>query len=136
MTLRIPNEGENRAVGTLLGKYTAETLRVKLYSNNVTPAETDTSASYTEVTGGGYAAVDLTAANWTITEGAPTEAAYPQITWTFSAAIGNVYGYYVVGVTSGKVWFAERFSDGPYNVAASGDAIKVTPKYTYADTLD
>jgi len=136
MTLRIPNEGENRLLGMQLGKYPAEVFVLKLFSNNMTPGETDTTASYTEVSGNGYAAINLTAANWTITEGAPTEAAYPQQTWTFTGAAGNVYGYYIVGAASAKVLWAERFTDGPYNIVIAGDAIKVTPKITMQDTLD
>jgi hypothetical protein len=136
MTLRIPNEGENRLLGMQLGKYAAEVFVLKLYSSNTTPSENDSGTTYTELAGNGYAAINLTAANWTITEGAPTEAVYPQQTWTFTGAAGNVYGYYIVGATSGKVLWAERFADGPYNIALAGDAIKVTPKFTLQDTLD
>ncbi len=136
MVLRVPNEGESQALGISLGKIAVESLRLRLFSNNVTPGETDTSATYTEVTGSGYASVLLTAANWVLTEGAPTEAAYPEVTFAFTGAAGNVYGYYITGETSGKVRWAERFTSAPFNVTASGDQIKVTPKITAQDTQD
>lgn len=136
MTIRVPNEGEVQLLGMMLGKTSMETFRLKLFTNNITPAETDTSASYTEASGFGYAAIDLTASNWTVGSGDPADASYPLQSFSFTGALGNVYGYYVVGVTSGKVLWAERFSDGPYSITQSGDSIKVTPKFQLKDTLD
>lgn len=136
MTLLVPNEGEAQMLSTMLGKTAIETLRLRLYSNDKTPAETDTPASYTEATGGGYANVALTAASWTVTEGAPTLAAYPTVTFTFTGGIGNIYGYYVTGDTSNKVRWAERFSDAPYEVQAAGDQISITLQISLQDLLD
>lgn len=136
MTLRVPSNGESRLLSFMLGKTALESFVVKLYTNNVTPGESDSAGTYTELSGSGYSSVTLTAANWTVTAGDPTSASYPQITWTFTGAAGNVYGYFVVGQSSGQLLWAERFSDGPYNVALSGDQIKVTPTITLADTLD
>lgn len=137
MTLRIPNIGEDRLLGMALGKYTQEaSLTLKLFSSNTTPADTDTAGTYTEVSGNGYAAKTLANASWTITQGAPTEAVYAQQEWTFTGAAGNVYGYFIVGTTSGNLMWAERFTDGPYDITASGDVIRVTPKITLQDTLD
>lgn len=136
MTLRIPNEGEGKLLEYQLGKSAIETFVLRLYTDNHTHAETDTMASFTELSGNGYAAVNLTAANWTVTPGAPTEAVYPQVTFTSTGAWVNVYGYYVTSATSGKVLWSEAFSDGPYNVTASGQSIKVTPKFTKQDTSE
>ena len=136
MTLRIPNEGEARLLGMALGKIAPEPLWIRLFANNMTPAETDTTASYTEVSGHGYGEQALTAASWELTEGAPTEATHPQMEWIFTGEAGAVYGYYIVGESSGKVLWAERFSDGPYVINLDGDRIRVTPKITLQDTLD
>lgn len=136
MTLRVPNQGESTALSILVAKTPVEGLRLRLYTNNLTPGEADVLATYTEATGSGYANVLLTPANWVITEGAPSNAAYPEVTFTFTGALGNVYGYYLTGETSNKVRWAERFTTAPYNVTASGDLIKVTPVLTLADTLD
>lgn len=54
-------------------------------------------------------------------------ATYAQQTFTFTGALGNVYGYYLNRTTGTDLMVAERFSDGPYNITANGDQIKVTP---------
>lgn len=136
MPLRIPNEGESQALNITLGKTAVENLILKLYTNNITPSEADTAATYTEASGFGYAAVTLTAANWTTTESNPTSSTYPEITFSFTGALGNVYGYYVVGATSNRVRWAERFSTAPLAIANSGDQIKITLNVTLADTVD
>jgi hypothetical protein len=136
MTLRIPNVGEIRALGIMLGKHSQEVLLLKLFTSNTTPADTDTLATYTVSSGNGYADISLNGANWVLTSGDPGQAAYPQQTWTFTGAAGNVYGYLIVGQTSGDLIVAERFTDGPYNITQAGDAIKVTPVITLKDTVD
>ena len=44
----------------------SKTLTLKLFCNNITPGDTDTTATYTEASGGGYAAVSLTNGSWTV----------------------------------------------------------------------
>lgn len=136
MALNIPNEGEAVALSILVGKTATENLRLRLFTNNFTPSDTNTSANFTEATGNGYANLLLTAASWVVTEGAPSHADYPEVTFLFTGALGNVYGYYITGETSGKVRFAERFADGPYVIEGSGDQIRVTPILTLADLAD
>ena len=132
MAVLTPNNGEGDALAAIVAKAAAENLVLRLFQNNITPGETDTAATYTEATFTGYAAITLTPANWTITEGAPSNAAYPLQTFTSSAAqaLQNVYGYYLTRVTSGRIAWAERFTDGPYPIANLNDAVKVTPIYT------
>lgn len=132
MALVLTNNGEGDALAAIVGKAAAENLVLHLYTNDVTPGETDTTASYTEATFTGYAAITLTAANWVVTEGAPSNAAYPQQTFTSSADQTSqaVYGYYLTRVTSGRIAWAERFPSGPYVIANNGDNIKVTLNFT------
>lgn len=128
MSLLVPNDGEDRMLQAIVNKTAPENLVLCLFTSNTTPAEADTTATYTEASGFGYAAVNLTpVANWTITPGNPAVASFPQQTFTFTGALGNVYGYYVKQVTSGKLMWAEKFTDGPYNIVNNGDQIKVTP---------
>lgn len=133
MALVTPNNGEGDALAAVVGKAAAENLKLCLYQNNITPAETDTAATYTVATFTGYADITLTAASWTVTEGAPSDASYAQQTFTSSAAqtLQNIYGYLLKRVTSGRIAWAERFPAGPYPIANNGDTVKVTPKYTY-----
>lgn len=130
MALVVPNQGEQIALEAFVGKTAGQNLVLRLYTNDVTPGETNTEATYTEASGNGYAAITLTAANWTVTPGAPTEAAYAEQTFTFTGALGDVYGYYFTQVTSGKLVWAERFTGAPFNIANNGDQIKITPKIT------
>jgi hypothetical protein len=130
MALVVPNAGEDVMLQNILNKTAPENQTLKLYTNNITPAETDTAGTYTEASGSGYAAKSLTGASWTVTPGAPTTAAAAQQTWTFTGALGNVYGYFVVQATSGIILWAERFTGAPFNVANNGDEIKVTPQFT------
>ena len=131
MTLLVPNNGEGDAAAAFVNKSTLSDLVLRLFTNNITPAETDTAATYTEAAGNGYGALTLTGASWTVTEGAPTQAAYAQQIYTFTGALGNVYGYFMTRSTGGRIAVAERFSDGPYNIVNNGDQIKVTPQITF-----
>lgn len=124
MSLIITSAGKTQALSYLVGKdTTVQNLTLKLFSNNVTPGSDFTPSSFVEVTGGGYASVSLTGSTWTVDNSA---AVYPQQTWTFTGAAGNVYGYYVTTADNTAVIFAEKFDDGPYNVATNGDIIRVT----------
>jgi hypothetical protein len=131
MAIVVPNNGEVVALSYLVGKTAStEGLTLRLYTSNTTPAESDTAGTYTEASGNGYAAIALTGSSWTVTGGAPTPASYAQQTFTFTGALGNVYGYYLTRTTTADLVYAERFSDGPYNVVNNGDQIKVTPQIT------
>lgn len=125
----IPNVGEIKNLQKILN----QNISLKLFSNNVVPAETDTIGSYTEVSGGGYAAKTLAYANWVITGGAPTRAVYPAQDFTFTGATGapgTIYGYYLVDA-DGELMGSERFDAGvvPFTPVA-GSLIRITPRYS------
>lgn len=131
MTLVVPNNIEAEILTAQLN----QALTLRLYSNNRVPAGTDLVAQYTEVAGGGYAAVALTFANWVITEGAPTIALYNtfgefSFTGTTNAP-GTIFGYYVTRDSDGKLMWAERFPSGsvPFT-PVNGSLIRVTPRIT------
>lgn len=104
---------------------------LKLFTNDVTPADTDVAGTYTEATGGGYAALPLTNGSWTVTVGNdPSDAVYAQQTFTFTGALTTnptVYGYFVVDADGTLVW-AERLT-AAFTPANNGDNIKITPKF-------
>lgn len=121
MTLLVPDVGED----DVLQKWLNQSLTLKLYSNNISPAESDTAASYTEVSGGGYVAKTLIFADWVISGGIAT---YLKRDWTFTGAIGGsgiAYGYFIVD-GSGTLLWAERFTT-PYTPIANS-LVRVTPK--------
>lgn len=124
------NEGDNQMLSILLNKASVENLTLKLFTNNITPDKSQTASSFTECAAAGYTSITLTPSSWTVTQGTgagttPTTAAYPQQTFTLTAS-ATIYGYYLVGATSGKCYFAEKFSDGPYSIPAGGGTVKVT----------
>jgi hypothetical protein len=132
MSLLVPNNGEGDALKYFVNKSVPEDLVLKLFKNNITPAETDTAATYTEADFTGYGSIVLTGANWTVTEGAPSDASYAQQTLTSSAnqTTQQIYGYFLVRSSSGRIAWVERFADGPYPVSNLNDKIQITPKIT------
>lgn len=138
MALVVCNQGENLIGKAAVGKTAAATpWRLKLYSNNITPAAADTESTYTEVSGGGYAEISLTAANWSSVTGAPTVFSYPAQTFMFTGTFApiTVYGYYVVD-SSGKLLFAERLPGAPFTATNSGDSVEVTPQITFGSVTN
>ncbi len=134
MTLVLPNVGETFLLNLMTNNASTQNLTLRLYSNNYTPVEGSTYSSFTEATFTGYSASALTAGSWTIAAGDPSTADYPQVTFTSTAGSQNqnIYGYYVTRATGPEVVFAELFTDGPYNIANNGDAIKITLNFTMA----
>ena len=134
MALVLPNQGETIALEALVAKTAGQNLVLRLFKSNTTPSEATTEASLTEANFTGYVAITLTAANWVITAADPSTAAYAQQVFTSTVGGQNqpVYGYYLTQVTSGKLVWVERFSDGPYTIVNNGDEIRVTLNITLA----
>jgi hypothetical protein len=131
-TLQVFSQGEGITFEALLNITAPQDLRVRLYTNNYTPIDASTEANFTEMGAvQSYAYVDLTAGNWVISGSEPKLAAYPQITWSFTAGgPTSIYGYTVGQQTSGKALWGELFTGGPFVVQNLGDEVKVTPKIT------
>lgn len=130
MALNVPNVGENIALGVLVNKTAAQDLVLRLYQNNIVPADTDTAATYTEATFSGYAPITLTGSSW----GTPTNGSisYAQQTFTHNGGgtSNNIYGYYVTQVGSGILVYSERDPAAAFLIANLGDNIKITPTIT------
>lgn len=131
MALNFPDTGENLALEMIVNKTAPQNLSLKLYSNNITPSDTDTAGTYTEATFAGYSAITLTGANWNAAAaGSITYNAQQTFTRTSTGAPENIYGYYVVQVTSGTLLYSERDGAAPFAITNNGDAIKLTPTIT------
>lgn len=131
MALVVPQVGEVIALKAFLNNTAGQDQTLKLFANNVTPAETDTAATYTEAAGGGYTNKALAGASWTFTSGTPSFAQYAQQTFTFTGALTTnptIYGYFVVQTTSGTLLWAEAMAS--FTPANNGDQILLTPKIT------
>ena len=131
MGLLSPDVGEVKLLSIALGKDIQENQTLKLFSNDKTPAEGDVAGDYTEASGSGYAAKTLTKTSWSVANvGGVTTGEYAEQEFTFSGALGNVYGYYIVGATSAVLLWAERFTGAPFDVKGATTPIKITPKIT------
>ena len=127
MALSFPDVGENLALEMIVNKTAAQNLVLKLYTSNTTPAEGDTAGTYTEASGSGYAAITLTGSSWG--SAASGSIAYAQQTFTFTGAIGPIYGYFVVQASSGTLLYSERFAASE-TFNNNGDQLKITPTIT------
>ncbi len=130
MSLVVPNTAEIEA----LQKFLNRNITVKLFSNNYTPIDTSSSASFTEVTGGGYVSKAIVYADWTFTGGTPSYAQSPQLLWVFTGATsgpGVIYGYYVIENAGGTLLWAARLPAlvVPFT-PKNGSIIRITPKFT------
>lgn len=108
-------------------------LTLRLYTNNYVPNFGSNLLNFIEVPPGmGYVPFNFIPANWV---GGATaglyQAAYPPITFSFSAYAGpviSVYGYYVTDMTSGDQIVAE-LAAAPYAIPNSGGSIIMTPTW-------
>lgn len=136
MALVVPNQGELRMLDIMLklALSTNENYILKLFRNDYTPAAADAPGSFTEANFTNYVAKTLTRTLWnsSVTVSGKAESSYgttPQ-SWTCGASGNTIYGYWVEGSSSAKVFWAERFSTS--RVLASGDVLNITPKFTLA----
>lgn len=130
MPLTLVDQGESILLDLIL----AGNLTLRLFTNNITPAETDTELAM----GGtgalaepsaGYAAKTLTSGNWTKAGTAPTEATYNAAqVFTFTGAAGPIYGYSIHRASDNKLLWLEKFS-AAYSAVTNGDHLDVTPKF-------
>lgn len=127
MALKFPDTGENLALQMIVNKSVPQDLVLKLYQNNITPAEGDTAATYTEATFSGYASVSLTGASWGAASGGTITNTERTFTHNGGVTSNSIYGYYVVQATSGTLLYAERDAAAPFTIANNGDNIKITP---------
>lgn len=131
MALNFPDTGENIALEALVNKTAPQNLVLKLYSNNITPSDTDVAGTYTEATFAGYSAITLTGASWNAASGGSIAYGSQQtFTRSSTGAAENIYGYFVVQATSGTLVYSERDASAPFAVTNNGDAVKITPTIT------
>jgi hypothetical protein len=131
MTLLCPAQGQIQLLTKMLqaALSTNENYTLNLYQNNHTPAAGDTSSNYTAASFTGYSAATLTRAGWanpsTVSGSALTS--YATQSWTAGSS-QTVYGYYVLGATSGDVLWAEAFSTA--RALNSADVLNLNLQFT------
>jgi hypothetical protein len=151
MAFLVPREGDVQLLADLLGGGPLEDWSLGLFNASITPAEADTAATYSahETAFTGYARKTLTrsvsASTWNTPvlqapSGSPAWSSRTQVghaqygsapqSWTCTGAGDTVYGYFIVGATSGKLICAELFA-APRTLA-SGDSLSMTPVFEAA----
>lgn len=124
----VPDEGEREFLRKCFK--VDEDVYLRLFKNNITPSEGDSVATYIEATFTGYSQKTLAKASWgtPATVGGTSSITYGSAqTWTSSDPTAQaIYGYYIVGVTSGILLFAERF--GTARNINNGETITFTPR--------
>jgi hypothetical protein len=135
MAIIVPNEGEIELLDKMLvdALHTNETYILRLFKNDYTPSATTVVGSFLEadftnyaektLTRGGFNSAVLNAYN-------EAEVTYGgEQSWTCGATGNTIYGYYVVGNTSGRVLWCQRF--GEPRPMGDGDIIRFTPAFTF-----
>ncbi|AMV37361.1 hypothetical protein [Planctomyces sp. SH-PL62] len=151
MPFLVSREGDARLLTELLGGGPAEDWQLGLYNMAITPAETDTAATYSahEAAFTTYARKTLTrsvsATTWNppvlqAPSGSPAWSARSQVahakygdspqSWTVGAVGDVVHGYFLVGATSGKLILAEQFASP--RTLQPGDTLSITPVFEVA----
>ncbi len=118
--LVVPNNAEVLLLSYMLNATVASDVRLKLYSNNKTPVETDVLSSYVELVSVGYIDKVILGSSWVITTvSGVTTATYATQTFSFPSGT-TAYGYYVTNNAGTDLLWAERFSNAPINISPSG----------------
>lgn len=151
MAFIVPREGDLQLLNDLFGTGTREDWYLCLYNSNITPVETHQAATFTaaETAFTNYGRKTLTrsvsSGTWNTPvnqapSGSPAWSSRTQIghtqygsapqTWTCGATGDTIYGYFILGVTSGKLILAELFSSP--RTLASGDSLSITPIFENA----
>lgn len=115
-----------------------ENLSLRLFKNDYTPVEASLTTDFTVADFTGYASQTLTASQSASTWAVPTDSSgsansiygSSPISWT-AASDQTIYGWYLVGVTSGITYLAERYEEPQLLYAASSTVIRFTPKLKF-----
>lgn len=129
MAFSFVNGGRKIVTEAFINKTAPQDLSLRLFTNNITPADTTVAGDLTQATFTGYSAKTLTGSSWgAANNGRPSVSTYPiqTFTSTVTQATQNIYGYYVVQTSSGILLGLERFIDAPIPVTNINDAVTVT----------
>lgn len=136
MALVIPNAGELVLLDKMLKAALSvdEGYIVKLYQSNLSLTQTMVAADLDAVEANftGYVGKTLTRAGWGASVLSTTIASSTYATvqsWTCGATGNTIFGYYVVGATSGTLLWAEAFAVSRPMVTT--DILNLTPVFTF-----
>lgn len=140
MAIIVPNEGKLELIEKMIkdALSTDESFSLRLYKNDFTASESVTLSDFTEADFDDYERKTLSRSGW---NSASLNLAYEaeieysaEQSWTCGTTGGSVYGYYVVGSTSGKVLWYQEFNTSV--TLANGDILKLTPTFALRSRKD
>ena len=137
MAIIVPNQGELELLDKMLKDAldTDENYSFRLFKNDYTPDQYTVEGDFEEADFTNYVAggETLTRANFgaaSLNINNEAETSYSsELSWTCGSTGNTVYGYYVLGATSLKVLWTERFA-AP-RVMTDTDILKITPTFTF-----
>jgi len=130
MAIVAPNVGEVLLLKYMLNHTAATDVVLRLYTSNITPAESDTIGTYSgdEPSDIAYTPATLTGTSWTVaTVSGTTSATYAERFFSFSTSASS-YGYFVTDNSGSSLLWAERFDAAPFNIPSGGGEIAIIPK--------
>lgn len=130
--LVVTDEGELELLEKMLiNTSDSENYSLRLYRNSYVPHSGSVLSDFTIANFTNYANKTIARGDWStpVTNGSNKgQSTVATQSWTCGASGNTIYGYYVVGATSGKVLWAEKF-DTP-RVLANTDVLNLTPVFT------
>lgn len=129
MALKFPNAGELLGLDWMLKATSApENLTLKLFRNDYTPVDASVAGDFTVANFTNYVDKTLSRGTWqsstTVSGKASSTYDSTPLSWTCGSTGNTIYGYYIVGATSGTIFCAERFATP--RVLANGDSLNLT----------
>ena len=124
-----PDEGELLSLQRMIAY---ENIYLRLFTDNHVEDVTESWSDFTEAAGGGYVQKTLTSGSWSVLsnqgDDGVARASYAKQTWTFTGALTSdaiIYGWVLVGVTSGKLYRVAI--ESAFTPTGAGDFYEVTP---------
>ena len=102
------------------------TAKVRLFTNNHTPTDSDTVANYTEATFSGYAAVTIGAFPASAVAAHVASSSPPTITFTLTAGTQNIYGVYITDAAGTNLLGAVLDPNAPVTLNTTTNTYQVT----------
>lgn len=138
MSLVVPTASRAAILNMILNKDAPEELDLHLFQNDVTPGNATVIGNLTEATFTGYAAIQLSNANFSTPTNADPSVSTYNAAQAFTSSAGSqnqtIYGYYVTRRTTADLLWVERFAPGDITtIVNNGDAVNVTPRITLDD---
>lgn len=129
----VPDIGERNLLDKMLGRANAtEDMLLALYRTSVTPAESDTLATFTEANFTNYVQKTLTDTSWNAasTSSGTTSATYAQQSWTCGATGNTIYGALYIDTDTTTLIASDAFATA--RVLADTDVLNFTPRWELA----